>query len=54
MHYKRQPDGWIIWYRDDGTELIRVHLPGDITYRELDDFVEHLKRAIKQRDQGPN
>lgn len=50
-----QPDGWTVFYADDGeTEIGRVKMPPDVTSAEIDLFVEHLKREAKRKEHGPS
>lgn len=56
MIRRAEPDGWIVFYADDGeTEVGRFKPPADgMTVAELDLFIEHLKREAKRRDVGPS
>lgn len=50
-----QPDGWIVFYADDGeTEVGRFKPPPNFTMADLDQFIEHLKREAKRKEHGPS
>lgn len=50
-----QPDGWTVFYDNDGeTEIGRVKLPPDCTATELELFIEHVKRESAKKAAGPS
>jgi hypothetical protein len=50
-----QPDGWIVFYDDDGaTEIGRIKPPPNFTMAELEQFIEFFKRDAAKRSAGPS
>jgi hypothetical protein len=50
-----QPDGWTVFYADDGeTEIGRVKLPDGCTAAELERFIDHVKREAARKAHGPS
>lgn len=51
---RKEKDGWVSFRRANGEEVIRVQMPEDVTHREIETFIEHLKKLAEQKQVGPN
>lgn len=52
---RHEADGWIVFTRDDGTEMFRVQPPtGGFTLADVEALKRHLLKLINQREVGPS